>query len=145
MATAPTIAHANLSPGGGLVAPPAAKKPVYSVRELGSTRPQHSLIYRPTATPARRPKRVLFGAITHPMLRVLRPIPVEISYRQGRYVARFRAADEFGAGSTMSLALEDLGKTLSELFLGLTERRESLGSDLNDLCNQLSRFIAHRP
>jgi len=44
----------------------------------------------------------------------------------------------------VSLALEDLGKTLSELFTGLTEQRESLGPDMKHLHAVLARFINYR-
>jgi hypothetical protein len=145
MATAaPLISQANLSPGGDLIAPPASKKPVYSIPELGLAR-QTRLFYRPVVgSPARQPKHLLFGAISDPKLRVLKPIPVEMSQRKGSYIARFHEADEFGAGATVSLALEDLGKTLSELFTRLTEQQESLGPDMKHLHAVLSRFINYR-
>ena len=144
MATAPSISEANLSPGGGLVLVPASKKPVYAVRQLTVSRQSTRLLYRPAGSPVRQPKHLLFGALSHPRLRLLKPIPVEISSRKGTYFARFKAADEFGTGSTPSLALEDLGKTLAELFIGLTERQSALGSGLKKLLDHLSHFVAYR-
>jgi hypothetical protein len=144
MATAPTISEANLSPGGGLIAPPVSKKPVYAVQELTSVSPQRRFVYHRAASAGRQPKHLLFGALANPRLRILKPIPVEISHRQGSYIAKFKAAGEFGHGSTVSLALDDLGKTLSQLYLGLSEQQDSLGPDLKNLHAKLSFYIALR-
>lgn len=143
MATA-VMSEVNLSAGGQLVAPPLSKKPVYTVRDVSTGRPQRvRLIYR-EASAAKQPNHLLFGALCNPTLRVIKPIPVEMSRRERHFYARFKAADEFGVGSSMSSALEDLGKTLSELFLGLEKNRDRLGSDLASLHERLSRYIAKR-
>jgi hypothetical protein len=147
MATAaPAISEARLSPGGGLFAPPQSKKPMYTVRDVSDVsvgRPQLRIAYR-EASPAKQPKHVLFAASYNPRLRIIRPIPVELSRRQGQFYARFTAADEFGVGPSMSMSLEDLGKTLAELFIGLSEKRDHLGRDLLALHAKLSRYIAFR-
>jgi hypothetical protein len=143
MATA-VMSEVNLSAGGLLVAPPLSKKPVYTVRDVSTGRPQRvRLVYREAAA-AKAPRHLLLGAVCNPNLRVIRPIPVEISRRDGDFYARFKAADEFGVGTSMSSALEDLGKTVSELFLGLEENQHRLGSDLVALYKTLSRYVAKR-
>ena len=143
-ATIPSISEATLSPGGGLFAPPQSKKPVYTVRDVSAGRPQAvGLAYR-EASPAKQPKHVLFAASYNPRLRIIRAIPVELSRRQGQFQARFKAADEFGVGPSMSMALEDLGKTLADLFIGLSEKRDRLGHDLLGLHARLSHYIAFR-
>jgi hypothetical protein len=143
MATAAVMSEPKLSPVGRLVAPTLSKKPVFTVRDLSVSRPQLRLIYR-EATAAKQPRHVLFAALGHPQLRLLKAVPVEISRRGGQFYARFKTADEFGVGASMSAALEDLGKTLSELFLVLDEEQERLGSDLVQLRAKLSRYIARR-
>jgi hypothetical protein len=145
MATAATatISEANLSPSGGLLVPALSKKPVYTFRNVSAGQSRLGMPYR-VAAAAQQPKHLLFGAISHPLLRTLKPIPVEISRKQKNYVARFKTADEFGYGETMSLALEDLGKTLAELFIGLGEKEGLLGSDLKRLHLRLSNYITYR-
>ena len=143
MATAATISEANLSPSGGLLVPALSKKPVYTFRNVSAGQSRLGMSYN-VASAAQQPKHLLFGAISHPRLRALRPIPVEISRKQGNYVARFKTADEFGWGETMSMALEDLGKTLAELFIGLSEKQGLLGPDLKRLHVKLSNYITYR-
>ena len=142
MATAPVISEATLTDSGQLLAPKASKKPVYSVRtqDLGRSR----VGFRESTAPAKRPGHVLFGGMAHPRLRLLRPIPAALAYRKDGVVARFKATGDFGVGSSLSAALDDLGKTIAELFLGLSERQGSLGPELERIHRQLSRYVAFR-
>lgn len=142
MATMPAISDASLTPTGRVVTQMATKKPVYSVTQLGTPRP--STPFREPLSPSRRPKHVRFGAVVHPKIRIVRPIPIEISYEKQTVIARFRDIEEFGCGSSTSLALEDLGKTIAELFLELQAQKPKLGPDLQRIYLVLRRHLASR-
>lgn len=143
MAALPVMAE--LTPSGSAVAAQPSKRPLYAVRELTETTqpPQRIAFRRPGKAPA-RPGHVLFGATVHPKIRVLKPMPVDISRRSDGYVAQFKQVAEFGCGDTLSSALDDLGKTIAELFLTLTEQRQSLGPDMKRVHANLSRYVALR-
>lgn len=111
---------------------------------MGDVQPRRGIRFLKPGASVKQPKHLRFGAVSHPKLRVLRGIPVEISRKRGTYIATFKQANEFGCGSNLSLALDDLGKTLAELYLGLTDQYEVLGTDLKNLHQTLSRYLALR-
>lgn len=138
MAAAPVIS-ANLSTGGEAFSPPVSKKPLFLVSNS-----QKQRLFKTATSPVKRVKHLLFGAILHPQIRVVKPLPVDIVSQKDGFVARFKTADEFGTGATVSLALEDLAKTVAELYIQLNEQSEKLGPDLKDLQNKLGRYLALR-
>lgn len=91
-----------------------------------------------------RPNRILFGALTDPRVRLKRPISLRISRSKGAVIAYSADLQEFGHGITMSDALDDFSKGLSELFFALSEDDERLGSDLKRLRDTLSHYLEER-
>ncbi len=92
-----------------------------------------------------RPKKLLFGAISDPRLGVRVPIPVEISGKKGAVVTRWSDIEEFGYGTHMSAALDDFGKTVSELYWSLDSRESDLGTDLKKILSKLRHHLTPRP
>lgn len=87
---------------------------------------------------------MLLGAIHDPRLRVKRAIPVEIT-RKGKTVTAYCAnLEEFGYGLNVSASLEDLAKTLSELYFSLEEQPENLGRDLAIIRSRLAEYLERR-
>src|ERR1700733_4488719 len=76
-----------------------------------------------------RSKRILLGTINHCEFRVIKAIPVCLEVRLGTVVASWRQIDEFGTGKSMSLACDDLGHTIAELYTSLKADEARLGPD----------------
>ncbi len=91
------------------------------------------------------PCKILFGAMPHPRLRFKQPLEVGLFAEQGSVVACAETVDEFGHGDSMGEALDDLGKTLAELFLTLEEESKRLGHDLQECFAKLTTFLERRP
>src|SRR5207247_3316826 len=70
-----------------------------------------------------RPDKILFGLILNPQLRIKKPLRVDISRSENSTIAYCPALEEFGYGPNISAALDDLAKTLSELFFSLEDKR----------------------
>jgi predicted RNase H-like HicB family nuclease len=88
------------------------------------------------------PRTMLLGSLSDPRVRVTRPIPVEITRAEGSVVASVPEFEEFGQGDTSSEALQDLSRSLAELFLSLRQDQERLGSDLHRLLGRLQSYLA---
>ncbi len=93
---------------------------------------------------AARPKRILFGVITDPRLRIKRPIPLAISRRKGIVIAHCADLNEFGCGARMSDALDDFSKGIVELFFTLERDSVHLGPGLAKLGAKLGRYVERR-
>jgi hypothetical protein len=94
--------------------------------------------------PEARPKRILLGTINDCHFRVIKAIPVHLEVRGGTVIASWRAIDEFGTGRSSSLACDDLGRTVSELYRTLKAEESRLGPDLARVWDILRRHIASR-
>jgi hypothetical protein len=92
----------------------------------------------------KRPKHVLLGTINHADFRVVRAIPVNLDVRGNTVLASWRQIDEFGTGKTTSLALDELGHTLAELFDALQKDEARLGPDLINVWATLKEHIVRR-
>jgi hypothetical protein len=94
--------------------------------------------------PSARMESVLFGALTHPELRLRRPIPLEISEEEGHVVLNWEATSEFSCGTSMGDALDDFSKTVSELYFELNNTNVRLGDDLEGVRRILDDYIERR-
>jgi len=84
---------------------------------------------------------VLFAFNVDHRLRIKRPFAVAIEEADGTVIARIDEINEFGCGSSTGEALEDLGKTLSELYFSLQAARDRLSPDLSSAWERLSEHI----
>ncbi len=89
-------------------------------------------------------QRILFGAIQDPRLKARRPILVDIANVDGTFTASAPDLEEFGYGNTRSQALDDFGRTLSELYFSLSEQREHLGEHLRTIQAKLHEYLELR-
>jgi hypothetical protein len=93
------------------------------------------------AEPEAMPSRILLGTLSAPGHRVVKAIPVNLSLEEGMVVASWRDADEFGTGASMSSALEDLGRTVAELYESLDADKDRLGPDLVRIRGLLHEYV----
>jgi len=98
---------------------------------------------RPTGE--RRPKHILLGTINHCDFRVIKPIPLHLDVRGNTVIASWRQIDEFGTGTSTSLACDDLGHTIAELYLSLKADEPRLGPDLQKVWGVLKEHVMRRP
>ena len=74
-------------------------------------------------------------------LRVEEPIAVTWAVEDGTYIAEALEINEYGYGDNVTEALEDLRVTIVELFWGLDEYRDRLGTDLQNVYQTLTRKL----
>jgi hypothetical protein len=91
-----------------------------------------------------RPKHLLLGTINHCDFRVVKAIPLHIDVRGETVIASWRQIDEFGTGPHTSLACDDLGHTVAELYNSLQADEARLGPDLVKVWNVLREHIVRR-
>jgi hypothetical protein len=91
-----------------------------------------------------RPKHLLLGTINHCEFRVVKPIPVHLEVRGRDVIASWRQVDEFGTGKSSSLACDDLGHTIAELYVSLKADESRLGPDLARVWGILQEHIVRR-
>jgi hypothetical protein len=94
--------------------------------------------------PESRPTNMLLGTINHCEYRVLRPIPVHLGAEGNGAIASWQEVDEFGTGRTISLACDDLGRTIAELYESLEADQANLGPDLARVWSVLKEYVARR-
>jgi hypothetical protein len=92
----------------------------------------------------RRPKQILLGTINHCDFRVVKPIPVRVDVRGETVIASWREVDEFGTGKSTSLACDDLGHTVAELYNSLKADESRLGPDLARVWAVLRAYVVSR-
>lgn len=97
----------------------------------------------PDKMPDPRPPRVLFAGLRDPRLRMVLPIPLDVTVEESNVVVCWKAVDEFGVGQTLSGALDDFSSALRELYHRLNSSDE-LGPDLAKTSTTLSRHIVPR-
>lgn len=95
-------------------------------------------------TPEPRPTDMLLGTINHCEFRVLKPIPVHLDVDGNNVIASWRQVDEFGTGGSISLACDDLGRTIAELYESLEADQSHLGPDLARVRDVLKGHVARR-
>jgi hypothetical protein len=94
--------------------------------------------------PSARPQSVLFGALADPDLRLLKPIPLEVSTEENNVVLTWDETNEFGCGCSTTAALEDFGQSLRELYRHLHSKDVKLGADLQRVRQVLDQYIQPR-
>ena len=84
---------------------------------------------------------IRIGSLLDPRLRMRRDINIPI-YIDGLYhVATCRELDEFGYGNDPIMAVQDLRRTIAELYWSLKQDKNRLGNDLNRVWGVISTLI----
>ena len=97
------------------------------------------------ASPKKASNSLLFGAIRDQRLILRKPIPVTITNDEsGSVVVCWKGINEYGYGPNTIAALDDFGKTLTELYFSLKSERNRLGSDLNMCFKILRQYLRER-
>lgn len=73
------------------------------------------------------------------------PFEVRFERTESGYAAVVQELDEYGLGATRAEALEDLGKTLQELYFSLERDESRLSSDLLAVWAGLKHHLARIP
>ncbi len=94
--------------------------------------------------PVPRPTRVSIGTLSDQGFRVVKPITLDVETRDDSVVATWAEIDEFGAGPSTSDAIEELGRTVAELYRSLQVEQENLGPDLHRVWDILREFVVPR-
>lgn len=98
----------------------------------------------PQTTRSATPATLLLGTLSHPRLRLLRPLRMSISREEAFVVVSVPELEEFGYGPHLTAAIDDLRHSLVELYLRLEEDQPRLGPDLVQLWKQLHQLIQPR-
>jgi hypothetical protein len=93
---------------------------------------------------AARPETVLFGGLSDPRLRLLKPIPLRVSRVAEATTVRWVEADAEASGETLTSAMEKFGSHLRKLFHELADSH-SLDPDRARLLEVLAQHVAFRP
>ena len=109
-----------------------------------TTEPLFHLITSIGTESARPEREILFGALRDPKLRLLKPIPLEVSVEGTDVILTWAEVDEFGCGDTTSAAVDDFGQSIRELYCHLHSQDVHLGSDLLRVSGILDRYIERR-
>jgi hypothetical protein len=90
------------------------------------------------------PSHVLFAGLRDPRLRMLQAIPLDVAKEESHVIVSWSAVDEFGAGETLSAAMDDFAASLRELYYQLQVANGSLGPDLARVKTHLAQYIVSR-
>ena len=90
-----------------------------------------------TRASSRRP--ILLYSLRHPHLRLVEPLSVSLEYDGEQVITYAPDLDLFGYGDTESEALDDLRRTVADLYYTLQEEREFLGP----MPAQVWGYLAH--
>lgn len=90
------------------------------------------------------PEQLVVGNLNHPRLRLRQPIAVMITREESLVIASLPQLEEFGYGSHVTAAVEDLRQTLIELYQTLKAEYARLGPDMVQLWNELQTLIEER-
>lgn len=101
------------------------------------------LPFQPGGPDSALPSQVLFGALRHPALKLVRPIAVRTERSEQGISVIWDEAQEFGFGDTFGNAMTDFADTIAELYLYLSNT-EALSNDLIAVRNRLSHYISVR-
>jgi hypothetical protein len=95
--------------------------------------------------PSARPgKSVLFAGRLGPDLRLLKPIPLDVSLEEGQVVLTWAETDDFACGDNTGEALDHFGQSIRELYEHLHADEVALGVDLLRVRDVLDRYITAR-
>jgi hypothetical protein len=87
------------------------------------------------------PDPLLFAGTVDPRLKINTPFAVSTQRTHGRVIVQVLDIGEFGVGGSLGEALEDLGKTIAELYLTLKAERDRLSPELADIFAKLGGHI----
>jgi len=87
------------------------------------------------------PSTMLLGALRDPRLRLLAPLTITFERENNDIVAYCEELEEFGFGTHLTEAIQDLQVTITELYFTLKEDSSGLGSHLTRVWNSLSQKI----
>lgn len=137
------LAKVQISPAGERRTPDPNEeqlKVYHGTHEL----PTSIEIHRDNITAPATPEHLLIGNLNHPRLRLREPITIIITREDSLLIASIPEIEEFGFGSHLTAAVEDLRQTLVELYLTLKAEQDHLGPDMIHLWNQLLEIIEER-
>jgi hypothetical protein len=86
-------------------------------------------------------ERLSYAESIDPSLRTIVPFEVCVERTEHGYMAVVQELDEYGLGDTQAEALEDLGKTLQELYFSLERDHARLSSDLLAVWTRLQSYV----
>ena len=95
--------------------------------------------------PVARPSLVQFAALRDPRLRMVRPIPLEVSVEESTVVVCWSRTSEFGTGETLSAAIDDFSAGVRDLYWQLSAPNARLGADLSSIKQALDEHIQPQP
>lgn len=87
------------------------------------------------------PESMLLGALRDPRLRLLAPLTISLERENEDIVAYCEELEEFGFGTHLTEAIEDLQVTIAELYFTLKEENDRLGSNLIRIWDSLHQKI----
>jgi hypothetical protein len=88
--------------------------------------------------------KIQFAILREPAVKVIQPIPVELKHEGDSVVASWQETDEYGYGLDRSEALEDFGRTVSQLFVSLSRDESVLGNDMQRVLAVLRKHLRFR-
>ena len=83
------------------------------------------------------PETMLLGALRDPRLRLIEPFTITFERENNDIVAYCEELEEFGFGTHLTEAIEDLQATTAELYFTLKEENDRLGSNLKRIWDSL--------
>lgn len=87
------------------------------------------------------PGEIRLATLSDPRLRVTAPIRVRLFEEHGQVVAEATELSEFGFGSNISEAMDDIQRAIAQLYFSLDESSERLGPDLKTAWSGLQRAV----
>jgi hypothetical protein len=95
----------------------------------------------PKVTQISERKPILMYSLHYPSLKLKEPLAVHLEYDREQVIAYCYDLDVFGYGDTESEALEDLRRTIKDLYFELEENKEKLGPFPKKVWDYLSRIL----
>jgi len=86
-------------------------------------------------------KSVLINSLHNPLLKLKEPLAAHLEYDEEGVIAFCYDLDIFGHGDTEGEALEDLRKTISDLFLELESNKDNMGPFPEKIWGYLSGIV----
>ena len=87
------------------------------------------------------PSTMLLGALRDPGLRLIVPLTVTFERENNDIVAYCEELEEFGFGTHLTEAIEDLQVAIAEFYFTLKEENDRLGSNLKRIWDSLRQKI----
>ena len=87
------------------------------------------------------PSTMLLGSLRDPRLRLIIPLTLTFERENHDIVAYCEELDEFGFGTHLTEAIEDLQATIAELYFTFKEEHDRLGSNLQRKWDSLRQTV----